>query len=206
MSIKKRLSPDESRALAVDAARALLIESGPAAVTLKAVAQRIGRTHANLLHHFGSAAGLHKALAAHLAMSICGTIAQTVMAARAGLVSPRVVVDQTFDAFDREGGASLAAWLMLSGNEDALDPIVSAIRGIVQNFQGPDSTGSGVATQSLVLMALGDALLGGPLSEALNLPRTSARDQAERILVAAASRAGLCAATEAAAAAAAKGS
>ena len=46
--------------------RVLLIEAGPQAVTLKAVAARIGRTHANLLHHFGSAAGLQKALAAHL--------------------------------------------------------------------------------------------------------------------------------------------
>ena len=39
-------------------ARILLIEAGPQAVTLKAVAARIGRTHANLLHHFGSAAEL----------------------------------------------------------------------------------------------------------------------------------------------------
>ena len=47
---------------ALEAARALLVEAGPQAVTLKAVAGRIGRTHANLLHHFGSAAGLQKAL------------------------------------------------------------------------------------------------------------------------------------------------
>ncbi|WP_448889270.1 TetR family transcriptional regulator, partial [Enterobacter hormaechei] len=52
--MRKRLSPQESRIAALDAARALLIEAGPQAVTLKAVAARIGRTHANLLHHFGS--------------------------------------------------------------------------------------------------------------------------------------------------------
>ncbi|MEO5810438.1 MAG: TetR family transcriptional regulator, partial [Sphingomicrobium sp.] len=60
---RKRLSPDESRAAAVGAARALLRDEGVAAITLKAVAARIGRTHANLLHHFGSVAGLHRALA-----------------------------------------------------------------------------------------------------------------------------------------------
>jgi AcrR family transcriptional regulator len=54
---RKRLSPEESRDAALEAARALLLEAGPQAVTLKAVAARIGRTHANLLHHFGSAAG-----------------------------------------------------------------------------------------------------------------------------------------------------
>ena len=60
IAVKKRLSPGESRAAALDAARQILIESGPQAVTLKAVAARVDRTHANLLHHFGSAAGLRR--------------------------------------------------------------------------------------------------------------------------------------------------
>ena len=67
MVTRKRLSPEESRLAALEAARGLLIETGPQSVTLKAVGARIGRTHANLLHHFGSAAGLQKALAGHLA-------------------------------------------------------------------------------------------------------------------------------------------
>ena len=109
MSVKKRLSPEESRAAALEAARALLLEAGPQAVTLKAVAARIGRTHANLLHHFGSAAGLQKALAGHLAASVCETIAEAVRATRAGIGSVREVVDLTFDAFGREGGGALAS-------------------------------------------------------------------------------------------------
>jgi hypothetical protein len=32
-------------------------------------------------------------------------------------------------------------------------------------------------------MALGDALMGGPLTVALELPRTAARDRAEALLV-----------------------
>src|SRR3546814_12730242 len=71
--VKKRLSPEESRSAALEAARHILIEMGPAAVTLKAVAARIDRTHANLLHHFGSAAGLQKALAAYQAEHVCAT-------------------------------------------------------------------------------------------------------------------------------------
>ena len=38
MSIRKRLSPEQSRAAALEAARLLLLEAGPQAVTLKAVA------------------------------------------------------------------------------------------------------------------------------------------------------------------------
>ena len=122
MSIRKRLPSEESRRIALQAARALLIEAGPQAVTLKAVAARVGRTHANLLHHFGSAADLQKELAAHLAATVCETIADAVRATRAGIGSPREVVDLTFDAFDREGGGALVSWMQLTGNDDALDP------------------------------------------------------------------------------------
>lgn len=188
MSIRRRLSPDESRLVALEAARALLIEAGPQAVTLKAVAGRIGRTHANLLHHFGSAAGLQKALARHLAQNICATIAEAVLASRQGIGSPREVVDLTFDAFDSEGGGALASWMLLSGNEDALDPIVEAIHDLVVRFDdvGGDDMQPGAMRQTtlaLVLMALGNALMGGALAQSLELPRDSARDVAEGLLV-----------------------
>jgi AcrR family transcriptional regulator len=190
MSMRKRLTPEESRTAALEAARNLLIEMGPQAVTLKAVAGRIGRTHANLLHHFGSASGLQKALARHLAETICQTIAEAVIASRDGTGSPRTVVDLTFDAFDREGGGALASWMLLSGNEDALDPIVEAIHDLVEDLHDFDSGAMRETTLVLVLMALGDAQLGGALSQSLELPRNSARDTAERLLNEAARRAG----------------
>ena len=134
MSIRKRLSHEESRQAALEAARALLIDEGPQAVTLKAVAARIGRTHANLLHHFGSAAGLQKALAEHQAVSICAKIEAAIVARRAGTGTEREVVDLVFDAFGKEGGGALASWMLLSGNEDALDPIFTAIRDLVEHL------------------------------------------------------------------------
>ena len=79
--VRKRLTPEASKSAALDAARDLLIEAGPQAVTLKAVSGRIGKTHANLLHHFGSAADLQKALAKYLAEAICVDIAAAVMPA-----------------------------------------------------------------------------------------------------------------------------
>ena len=185
MSIRKRLSPDESRNAAVVAARELLIEMGPQAVTLKAVAGRIGRTHANLLHHFGSASGLQKALARHLSTTVCATIADAVLAQRAGHGSAREIVDLTFDAFDKEGAGALASWMLLSGNEDALDPIVDSIHDLVDRL-GPVSESVETmhrSTLTLVLMALGDALLGGPMAKALDLPREAARQTAEQFLI-----------------------
>jgi AcrR family transcriptional regulator len=192
MVARKRLTPEESRSSALEAARALLIETGPQSVTLKAVSGRIGRTHANLLHHFGSASGLQKALAEHLARSVCETIRDAVHASRAGLGSAREVVDLAFDAFDREGAGALTSWMLLTGNEDALDPIISTIHDLVDELAPSEADHGGVfeggaqaihqETLTLVLMALGDALIGGALAKSLGLPRDAARERAAAML------------------------
>lgn len=183
MSIRRRLSPEDSKAAALEAARLLLIQQGPQAVTLKAVAAKVHRTHANLLHHFGSAAGLQKELARHIAGTVCHAIAEAVLAMRRGSDTARHVVDMTFDAFDREGAGALASWMRLTGNEDALDPIIDAIHDMVDEL---DATGTGTmrdVTLTLTLLALGDAQMGGPLARSLDMPRETARLVAERILV-----------------------
>jgi AcrR family transcriptional regulator len=182
------LTPEESRSCALQAARALLIETGPQSVTLKAVAGRIGRTHANLLHHFGSASGLQKALAEHLARTVCETIIEAVHASRAGLGSAREVVDLAFDAFDREGAGALTSWMLLTGNEDALEPIIATIHELVDEIAPKESVHDGQEmrvhrdTLNLVLLALGDALIGAALAKSLGLPRDAARERAQETL------------------------
>ena len=184
-SQRKRLSPDESRAAALAAAYDILLADGPQAVTLKAVSAKIGRTHANLLHHFGSALELQKALAAMLAAKVCETIADTVIKARRGEADPRHIVDWTFAAFDKQGAGALATWMIMSGNKDALDPILTALHKIVNDLsEDRDATLIAEHTLTLVFMALGDALLGKPMAEALGLPATAARDIALRQLMA----------------------
>src|SRR4051812_3642792 len=186
MSIsRRRLSPEASRSAALDAARRLLLRDGPQAVTLKAVAAEIGRTHANLLHHFGSAAGLQSELAKSIAERVTSSIGETVVRARAGQADAREIVDRTFDAFGREGAGALAAWMILTGNRDALDPVLQAIHDLVaqlsvanEDRHVPDTT------LWLVLIALGDSLLGAPIAEALGLSPEVAREiAAERLRI-----------------------
>ena len=174
--IRTRLSPHESRSAALQAARALLLSEGPQAVTLKAVAARIGRTHANLLHHFGSAAGLQKELARSIAESVTASIAESVERARRGEADARETVDQTFDAFGKEGAGALAAWMILTGNRDALNPILDSLRALVSQLSvGHEEQHVAETTLALVLSALGDSLLGEAIAEALSLPRDAAR-------------------------------
>lgn len=186
MSItNRRLSPQASRTAAIDAARSLLLEAGPQAVTLKAVATKMGRTHANLLHHFGTAADLQIALARSITESICAEIADAVLRTRLGEGTPRDIVDLTFDAFDRHGAGALTSWMIVSGNEAMLEPIVETIHALVDQvaIEGHEDRALHDDTLSLVLMALGDALMGEPMAKALGLPRARARDIAEKMLL-----------------------
>jgi len=184
MSIsRKRLSPEESRSAALGAARRLLLSDGPQAVTLKAVAAAIGRTHANLLHHFGSASGLQRELARSIAESVTTSIAVAVERARAGEQDARDIVDMTFDAFGREGAGALAAWMILTGNRDALNPILESLHNLVAQLSaGHEDHQVAETTLALVLNALGDSLLGAPIAEAMGLKRDTARElAAERL-------------------------
>jgi AcrR family transcriptional regulator len=181
--VRERLNQHDSRLAAIEAARELLLEEGPQAVTLKAVAAKVGKTHSNLLHHFGSAAGLQAALARTIAEQVTASIGQSVELARRGEADPREIVDRTFDAFGKQGAGALAAWMILSGNRDALNPILAAIRALVAQLSvGHEGHHVAETTLSLVLSALGDSLLGEPISEALGLDRGTARTVAtERI-------------------------
>ncbi len=183
---RRRLTPSESRAAAIAAARELLLEAGPQAVTLKAVADRIGRTHANVLHHFGSAAALQTELAKSISDSVTAGIAEAVVRARHGEADPREIVDKTFDAFGREGAGALAAWLILMGDRQALQPVLDAIHKLVDELgDGHGDRPVHETTLWLVIAALGDSLLGTLMADALGLPRDTARKVARHHLIAA---------------------
>ena len=170
--------------MALEAARDILVEAGPQAVTLKAVAGRIGRTHANLLHHFGSAADLQRALASHLTQQVCDEIGAKMAAAAPGDRNVREIVDLAFDAFGEGGAGALASWMLMTGNDNALDPIIETIHQLIDNM-APDAHEKQIMhedTLALVLMALGDALMGEPLSAALELPRNTARALATELI------------------------
>ena len=112
-------------------------------------------------------------------------IVEAVERSRQGDADPIEIVDRTFDAFGREGAGALAAWMILSGNRDALDPILDAIHRLVDQLgQGHEDQPVHETTLWLVLAALGDSLLGAPMAEALGLPPEKARELARRQLIA----------------------
>ena len=90
----------------------------------------------------------------------------------------------TFDAFDQQGAAGLCTWMIMSGNQDALNPILDAIHKLMDQLrEDDDDILMHQETLTLVLLAMGDALLGAPMAKALGLPRGAARDIAHQILM-----------------------
>lgn len=65
MTRRVRRTPEEARQLILEAAEALLIEGGPRAVEVRAVAQRVGMTDAGVTHHFHNRDSLLVALLRH---------------------------------------------------------------------------------------------------------------------------------------------
>lgn len=183
--IRRRLPSEESRAQALAAARELLRDEGVAAITLKSVANRIGRTHANLLHHFGSVAGLHRALADVIAHQVAASITETVLRMRRGEARLRDVIERMFDAFDQQRVGELMAWVMLTRQHEALEPVASAISDVVRDISSPDDDRPlDQATLGLVLLAIGDSLVGAEVARACGLPRSAARDIATQQVIA----------------------
>ena len=178
---RKRLTQDESRAAAVAAARGLLLDQGAAAITLKAVAAKVGRTHANLLHHFGSVAGLHRALAEDIAATVSTSITAAIARRRQGLATERDVVDAMFDAFTDQGAGELIGWIALTRQRDALKPVIDTISAIVADFRAVgDTRPMDKVTLGLVLLAIGDSLVGREVAEGVGQPRSEIRDLAVR--------------------------
>lgn len=183
MSIKplarKRVSPEESRAAALAAARQLLKSEGAAAVTLQAVARRVGRTHANLLHHFGSAAGLQRALAEDIALTVSASIEGAIQKRRQGQATERDVVDAMFEAFRREGAGELIGWIALTRQREALEPVVATIERIIRTMRAlGDPRPVDAMTLGLTLLAIGDSLAGDEIARACGLDREAVRQVA----------------------------
>jgi TetR/AcrR family transcriptional regulator, repressor for neighboring sulfatase len=179
-----RRTPEESRTLALASARRLLLADGPDAITLQAVATDLGMSHTNLIHHFGSAAGLQSELMRQMVSELTTTIESAVMRLRAGKGEVKDFVDIVFDAFDRCGAARLAAWMALTGESMHLAPIGDVVRDYIDSVErAADGEGDvsvihervTSATLFVTVAALGDAIIGNELRKMVGRERDAVR-------------------------------
>ncbi|ATQ44175.1 TetR/AcrR family transcriptional regulator [Caulobacter mirabilis] len=186
---RRKRSPEEAREEALTAARELLIESGPTAVTLAAIGKRVGMTHANVIHHFGSAAGLQSALMGSMVRDLTVALGDAVAHVRSDSAAPRALIDIVFDAFDKGGAGRLAAWIALSGDLGHLEPVRQAVTDLVEAIaekfadEGPSGRRRIQSAVLLIaLMAFGDSMIGGPLRGMLGAEDDAGRSITAQVL------------------------
>lgn len=186
---RRRRVASEVRSAALTEARRLLLARGPDAVTLKAVADALGMTHSNLLHHFGSAAELQSALMSAMVRDLNEALLEAVSHIDESPRGPRALVDRVFDAFDKGGAGRLAAWMSVTNNVEHMGPTRDAILDLVSGIEkkGPvDASGARERVNSVVLfislLAFGDAVIGQELAAILGLKRKAARELTSALL------------------------
>ena len=172
---RRRRTPDEARQEALTCARARLLAGGPDSVTLKAVADDLGMTHANLIHHFGSAEGLQSALMGSMVADLANALDTAIARLRTDEGAPLELVNAVFDAFAEGGAGKLAAWIVLKGDLTHLEPVRAAVNGLVHAIQdklgdpvNPSQNQLSPAVLFIALSAFGEALIGPPLRDMLD--------------------------------------
>lgn len=161
---RKRMG-SEVREEGLVAARQLLLDGGPAAVTLAKIGTVLGMSHANVLHHFGSAAQLQAALMESMVNDLTVALNDVVILLKSDAAAPRTITDMVFDAFDKGGAGQLAAWIILSGDVEHLEPVRAAVKSLVAAIAGQnvgDQSDEQIrsAVSMMAIAAFGDALLG----------------------------------------------
>ena len=173
--VRRRRPADQVRQLALECARRLLLQHGPSAITLQAVAGQLGMTHGNVTHHFGSANGLQGALAEAMIRDLVDAVQAALAGLRAGETDVRDVIDLVFDAFDAGGAGQLIAWLASSGHRDRLVPLCLTVAELATTLEHPavdqqaEARRVGRIISAVIVPALGAALLGRELAGALLL-------------------------------------
>ena len=184
---ERRRKPEAVRSEALAVGQRLLIEGGPRAITLKAVGAELGMSHANLIHHFGSAEAFQAQLSDAMLLQLTRTVTDLVERHARGAANVPLIVDAVFEAYGPGGVGMLVAWAALTGETrvaEGLTREVDALVAVLEQLNpGPDAAARARDTVRLVTsLAFADSLIGGPMSVMLGQPPGEGRARAVRLL------------------------
>ena len=184
---RRRKKPETARADALEAGRRLLVEGGPRAVTLKAIGAALGTSHANLIHHFGSAEQFQARLADAMLQQLTRTITDLVERHGRGDADLQTIVTTLFGAYGPGGIGALIAWSALNGETRAAEGLEREVGALVLMIEplirGPDAPGRArEMVRLLTSLAFADSLLGRSMAAVLGEAPGEAQARAVRLL------------------------
>ena len=187
-----RRSPQEARRLILETAQALIARTGPEGLRLQDIAAAAGISHPLILHHFGSRAGLVRALTREASAELKDKLI-------AAMAEPDVPIEQqlerVYEAF-RNGLGQRLAWLATvdPDGEDAGSAMIQREIADRLHARRVAAAPAGVVVDrddSLFLVhliataALGEAIYGAQFRKSAGLPDTPKTDRNFRAWLAA---------------------
>ncbi len=178
-----RRTPEAARENILAAAEALLVSQGPQAIKLADVAKAAGVVHANVIHHFGSIAGVETALMERMIRQLADKVLTALDRDDAVL---GVGAQALFDAFEAKGAARLAAWLELTGEGARMTLVREVVEAIIDTRVARDTGVDREAAVDFVMLniilAVGVGLFGPTLSALLGRPSERPRELALELI------------------------
>jgi len=187
-----RRTPEEARRLILEAAQARIARTGPEGLRLQDIAADVGISHPSILHHFGSRAGLIRALTRQAVAELKDKLIAATSGAEASL---ELQLNQVFDAF-RNGLAQRMAWLATvdpAGDESSSTLVLREIADTMHARRvAAAPAGTPVDrndTEQLIYLiataAFGDAMFGAQLHRSAGVPVDGETDRRFRAWLAA---------------------
>ncbi len=174
-----RRKAGDVRRQALAVGRRLLVGGGPGALTLKAVGAELKMSHANLIHHFGSAEAFQHDLKTFMAEELTRTVTALIEAGHRDDVGE--LVDLVFNAYAGGGIGILMAWSALTHTpertREPLEAVGELVAVLESQMEGPDKARRARAMICFVTgLALADSLIGTGLAQIAGGDRRTMRD------------------------------
>jgi AcrR family transcriptional regulator len=186
---RERRSAESARARILEAAERRLIEGGPDAVRVQALARELGLTDAAIHHHFGNRQGLLAALLRFGGRRLREAVADVLARRPDGDLDVQALVDGLLPVLESSGYSWLALWLWASGWRDkgsglfddvadAIDQRRSRRRGTARSKHSSEEARFLAAWLAFTLMA--EPLFGLASRRSVSLPGDAATTQRYR--------------------------
>ena len=187
VGVERRRKADLVRQEALEVGRRLLIDAGPRAITLKAIGAELGMSHANLIHHFGSAEAYQACLKDLMVQDLTRQVTTIVSGPQGAAPDTAALVEKVFAAYGRGGIAMLMAWSALTGAPHDEAGLAATTRELVAALTPLiDSADAAARAREIValvtLLAFADSLIGASLADAVGAPRDAVRQLAARLV------------------------
>ncbi len=173
MTVRKRRTAEESRSLILEVAARRLRDYGMEGLNITGVADEAGISHATLIHHFGSTAGMREALAEKMTLDLISDL----VSALGENVPPSELIGNVFDALAAGGHAKLIAWRAVDAGDGSAQRDLSDVASLFERLLATSAEVLQPDTQEelrrmiyfVAVAAIGHGLAGDTLSRMLGM-------------------------------------